>query len=144
MAKCHTVREFIERFDRGDFNAFDVDTQISAGWYDWFCSTRVLHKKTQKLGKIVKRIAKSDKIDIDNMYVWFKNNCPLYGNLYDDIRFATNGDKDGYDGNVYVIAPRVGYKVTPAGKRAQVSDVKNGNFEAVEGTMRDVYKYFGV
>ena len=142
--KCHSVREFIERFDNGEFDSSDVDTQIDAGWYDWFCKSSSLRNKTLKLAPIVKRLAKSDKIDIDNMYVWFKNNCPAYGNLYDDIRFATKGDKDGYEGNVYVIAPRVGYKVVPAGKKAQVSDVKNGEFEAVSGRMSDVYKYFGV
>lgn len=144
MANCKSVREFLERYDNGEFDSPDVQTQINAGWYDWFCKDSSLANKTHRLVPIVKLIARSKLIDIDNMYVWFKNNCPCDGQLYDDIRFATAGDKDGYVGNVYVIAPRVGYRSTPKGKRSQVSDVKNDNFDAVQGTMRDVYKYFGV
>ena len=82
------VKRWIERFLDGDFVNIDVKTQIEAGWYDWFCKDTSLAAKTRKMGNIIKDIRDGGKVDLDGCYVWFKNNCPLNGPLYDDFRFA--------------------------------------------------------
>lgn len=66
----------------------DVRTQIEAGWFDWFCKDSSLAGKTAKLGRIIKQIKYGGKVKVHSWYVWFKNNCPLRGPLYDDFRFA--------------------------------------------------------
>lgn len=83
-----SVREWIIRFQNNEFEASDFRTQVNAGWYDWFCKTESLRNKTYKMGKIVKQIKDGGKVDLDKHYVWFKNNCPCVGPLYDDFRFA--------------------------------------------------------
>lgn len=83
-----TVREFQHEFEIGRFEAGDFDTQVAAGWYDWFCNDRQLAGKTRRLGKVVARIRDGGKVDLDACHVWFKNNCPMVGTLYDDIRIS--------------------------------------------------------
>lgn len=45
------VREWIEKFNHGEFDNEDFETQCAAGWYDWFCSTKTLAKKLKKNGE---------------------------------------------------------------------------------------------
>jgi hypothetical protein len=82
------LREWIERFNNGGFEGRDYNTQCNAGWFDWFCKDTSLANKTKRMGAIVKKINGEGKVNLDTMYVWFKNNCPLDGPLYDDFRFA--------------------------------------------------------
>ena len=83
-----SIKNWIEMFNNDCFTGYDVKTQIDAGWYDWFCKGSSLRNKTYKMGKIIKQVKTGGKVDLDNWYVWFKNNCPLNGPLYDDFRFA--------------------------------------------------------
>lgn len=83
-----SIKEWINRFLSGEFDSQDVRVQIQAGWYDWFCKDSSLANKTKKMGNIVRQIKSGGKVNLDNWYVWFKNNCPLNGPLYDDFRFA--------------------------------------------------------
>ena len=136
-----TLREWIEHFNNGDYDAADVHTQCEAGWYDWFCEDRELVAKTQCLGSLVKQLAQSPRVNQDTMYVFFKNNCPVCGELYDDFRFCDIESRDV----IYCITPRDGYDVTPEDERAQVYGKENDFSEAlVAGTWCDVAKWFGV
>ena len=79
------VKTFVERFKRHEFDYPSIAVQIEAGWFDWFCKDSALAKKTAKLGAKVCRIANSRLFDKTNCYVFFKNNCPLVGKLYDQF-----------------------------------------------------------
>ena len=87
MKEKITIWNWIQKFMMSEFDDPSVKTQIAAGWYDWFCKDSSLANKTKRMGRIIKRI-KGGKVKLNNWYIWFKNNCPLNGPLYDDFRFA--------------------------------------------------------
>ena len=87
-----SVREWIARFLNNEFDGKGFNTQVDAGWYDWFCKGESLRNKTYKMGRIIKQVKDGGKVDLDDWYVWFKNNCPMSGPLYDDFRFARLDD----------------------------------------------------
>ena len=79
------IKTFVERFKRGDFNYSSRRIQCEAGWYDWFCNDSALANKTKKLGAKVCKIANSKRFNKETSYVFFKNNCPCVGALYDQF-----------------------------------------------------------
>jgi hypothetical protein len=99
------INTFASRFLNGDFDSNSCSTQIEAGWYDWFCRDTSLAAKTQKLGKKVLQLMKSQKINTETNYVFFKNNCPMYGSLYDDFRICDMETGDV----IYTVTPSCGH-----------------------------------
>ena len=81
-----TVKDWIKQFNNGDFKNSDFSTQVKAGWYDWFCKDTSLKNKTDRMGRIIKKIT-NEKI-LDGMYVFFKNSCPVSYPLYDQFKFC--------------------------------------------------------
>lgn len=94
MTKESNLRSWILNFNNEVYSASDLKTQIEAGWYDWFCKDSSLANKTKRMGNIVKQITDGGKLNLDTTYVWFKNNSPLNGPLYDDFRFADSQTGD--------------------------------------------------
>ena len=96
-----SVAQWVKAFNEGAFkpantwdNKANVRQQIDAGWYDWWTGDRYLPGKTNKMGRIINQIRPGGKVDLDKNYVWFKNNFPMQGNLYDDFRFASQETGD--------------------------------------------------
>ena len=131
-----SIIQWIENFNSGKYDSRDVKVQCEAGWYDWFCRNESLCGKTKRLAPKVKQLAKSSKVDVNNWYVWFKNNCPVFGSLYDDIRFADIKTGDV----IYTIAfvKKYGQTVELWGKE---NDFKH---PLVIGDWEDIKEYFGI
>lgn len=101
-----TLRKQIEAFDKGIY----LDSNGKESWcynfYDWFCKDSLLKAKADKLFKMVKQfLAVNPQIDIDNHYVFFKNNCPINGPLYDDFRICSITE----DNVVYNVTAKSGH-----------------------------------
>lgn len=137
MANRISIRKFLENYEAGIYGNPDVQIQIEAGWYDWFCNEKSLRNKTLKLAKKLKSILPSDKIDIDKHYVWFKNNCPMYGSLYDDFRIARLEDQEP----LYCIIPSNGHDSIKG--RCSVYDIQNPkNGDIVFNSWKELTQWF--
>jgi hypothetical protein len=83
-----TLTQQLAAFEQGKF----IDSEGNESWcynfYDWFCSDKALKSRSEKLFKMVKRWVKQRNTDTDKVYVFFKNNCPMNGPLYDDFRIC--------------------------------------------------------
>ena len=135
------LRQWIENFKAGKYVAPDTQTQIEAGWYDWFCRESSLRGKTAELGPKVCRIAKSPKVNVDTMYVFFKNNCPMCGSLYDDFRICDLEEGDV----IFTIVPASGHTVNGIKGRTEIWGREN-DFDGplYEGDWKGALKWFGV
>lgn len=141
MADNIPLREFITRFEAGEFENPSRSTQCDAGWYDWFCKDTSLRNKTRFLGKRVISLAKSKKINLDTMYVFFKNNCPMNGNLYDSFSIC-----DLKTGDVkFWITPANGHAGDKLSyKKPCVTAYDGSGDDKVFSDWREVRNYFGV
>ena len=70
--------DFDEAFNKG--NCY--------GFFDWFCKDSSLPNKAKVLFAKLKSLVRSGKFDPTKCYVFFKNNCPCSGGLYDDLRIC--------------------------------------------------------
>ena len=75
------------------------------GFYDWFCKDESLRNKAVKLFNKFKKIAESKKFNKDTSTLWFKNNCPIDGRLYDDFRISDIESGDV----IYTVIPSSGF-----------------------------------
>ena len=98
--KQPTLRQQIEAFENKQF----LDNNCYY-FYDWFCKDKALAGKAKSLMAKAKKFAIKMNVDLDKHYVWFKNNCPMNGPLYDDFRIANIETGDV----VYNVSPLDGH-----------------------------------
>ena len=118
-----------------------TDNEVLNLWYDYFCERSSLLKKGRKLLFKLKKIyrlnelSKRKHFDPNNTYVFFKNNCPCCGSLYDDFRIC-----DLKSGRVIFTIQVNRYDQKHS---AELWGQPN-NFEGaiLEGSIKDVYNYF--
>lgn len=77
------IRQWRQNYKAGKYDNNDVETMCEAGWHDWFCKDTSLKNKIKKFTLFINKIT-NDYI-LDNFYLYFKNNCPCCGPLYDTI-----------------------------------------------------------
>lgn len=78
-----------------------------SNFVDWFCSDKSLQLRAKGLDAKLKAIIASPRFNIDptTWECFYKNCCPMVGNLYDYINVSpVNGD-----GEFYVITPKSGH-----------------------------------
>ena len=94
----------LEAFEKGIFLDSDGNESWCFNFYDWFCKDTSLERKSRSLFAKVKKFIKANpQIDATEVYVFFKNNCPMGGPLYDDFRICTP------DEVVYTVIPKCGH-----------------------------------
>ncbi len=140
MEERISIQQWIGAFLCDEFCSSDVKTQIKAGWYDWFCKDSSLMNKTYKIGNIIKQLRVGGKVKFNDWYVWFKNNCPLNGPLYDDFRFASLKD-----GNVQMTIQLNccwnDKKYTVWGRRSEDSEFENDKLLFETDSSRELVKW---
>lgn len=132
------IETFAERFVRGDFDSQLRSVQCEAGWFDWFCKDSSLCKKTKTLGKKVVSIMNSKRFDKPKCYVFFKNNCPVVGPLYDQFSIC-----DIESGDVLFCVQHL-EKGSHGCDKAHWEVYSNEDFSVpvVNGTWKDCLNYF--
>ena len=118
-----------------------TDKEILNLWYDYFCKSSSLVNKGRALIRKLKKIYKLNELsgrkyfDPNKTYVFFKNNCPCCGSLYDDFRIC---DLETREVIFIIQVNRYDQKHS-----AELWGLPN-NFEGaiLEGSIKDVYNYF--
>lgn len=118
-----------------------TDKEILNLWYDYFCKASSLVNKGRALIRKLKKIYKLNELsgrkyfDPNKTYVFFKNNCPFCGSLYDDFRIC---DLETREVIFTIQVNRYDQKHS-----AELWGLPN-NFEGaiLEGSIKDVYNYF--
>ena len=89
MKKTITLKEQLDAFSKGIFLDSDGKSSQCYNFYDWFCEDKSLENKAKLLFAKTKKFVKHyPEIDQTKVYVFFKNNCPMNGPLYDDFRIC--------------------------------------------------------
>ena len=131
-----TITELLAKRKAGDL----TDADIKGLWYDWFCKDTSLVNKGKVLLSRLSKVAKvnNGKFNPDNTYVFFKNNCPCNGDLYDDFRICDIETGDV----IWTVVPRSGFNAN-LGHSVLWGKVNDFDSPVIDDTWGDIVKYFG-
>lgn len=87
MAKANLKKQ-LEAFQQGRYLDSEGEESWCYNFYDWFCNLSSLKAKSNKLFRQTQKFVDLMGIDQEKHYVFFKNNCPMCGPLYDDFRIC--------------------------------------------------------
>jgi hypothetical protein len=100
-----TLTQQLEAFENGKIIDSDGEESCCFNFYDWFCKDTSLKNKAIRLFSLVKSWVKHRNTDTDKVYVFFKNNCPMNGPLYDDFRICDIETGDV----IWTVIPKCGH-----------------------------------
>jgi hypothetical protein len=100
------LKQQLAQFEKGIIvdSSGNVD-DMCYNFYDWFCKDSSLERKAKSLYSQTKKFVKEFNIDTENHNVFFKNNCPMRGPLYDDFRICNIKTGDV----VWTVIPKCGH-----------------------------------
>ena len=101
-----TLKQQLDAFKEGKIIDSDGLESKCFNFYDWFCKDSSLKNKAFQLFPKVKKFIKLKNIDPNTVYVFFKNNCPVYGSTYDDFRICDIKTGDV----VFTVTPSSGFE----------------------------------
>lgn len=101
-----TLKTQLEAFNNGIIiGPNGIEDNRCYNFYDWFCKDKALKAKSEKLFRQVRKFVKVFNIDLNKHYVFFKNNCPMRGPLYDSFSICDIESGDV----VYWVTPKSGH-----------------------------------
>ena len=120
-----------------------IEDYSCCNFYDWFCADSALKRKApgllSKAKKLVEANKKSGLLKINGeCEVFFKNNCPCYGDgkLYDSFSITSNDD-----GVICWVAPRNPYgkaEIAFEGHGLREGDAGSLQFESYKDLLRAI------
>lgn len=126
----------LESFANGIYLDSDGTESNCFNFYDWFCEDSELEDKSNELFTETGIFVDKFGIDTDNHYVFFKNNCPMSGDLYDSFSICEVESGDV----VYWVTPKSGHT-----GMAEICGKANGFNEPLYSgnTISEIYENIG-
>jgi hypothetical protein len=130
------LNQQLSAFNNGIFLDSDGTESNCFNFYDWFCKDNSLKAKSKSLYNATAKFVKKFEIDVNKHYVFFKNNCPMSGPLYDSFSICDIESGDV----VYWVTPKSGHTYI-----AEICGKANGFNEPLYSgnTISEIYKNIG-
>jgi hypothetical protein len=142
MGNKISLKEWITKYDNGDFNSTSQSVMVKAGWNEWFCKNTILLSKLKKLAPLVKLLSKSSLINSEKVFVLFENNHPVDNDFlpYDSISICEiiNGKM------LYWIAPEQYHRNQKYSCILKYPWFLNNQLNKNERNIRGILKYFNI